>query len=628
MPDINNKIVKDINYLGKDFNSLRENLIEFAKTYYPNTVNDFNESSPGMMFLETSAYVGDLLSYYIDNQFKESMLPYAQEKRNVTAMAQALGYVPRQTTAASVNIDVFQTVPAIGAGNTNRPDFRYALAVDSGATVIAENGSVFRNKQPIDFSYSGSNDLTDTSIFTTDDTTGEATYYLLKKNIKFESGKVASETFSVGTAKPFLQLALGRSNIIDIISVTDANDNEYHQVPYLAQDTIYKEITNNQFNDPELTQYNHETPYLLKQKRTSKRYINRVREDGKMIIEFGAGGNIQPDEEIIPNPNNVGSILPGVASQLDKAIDPTNFMHTRTYGQAPGNTVITVTYTYGGGMEDNVPSQTITKIDTLKISSTGNGLDETLFNNTKASIALINPGAAQGGRQGETIEEIRRNALAYFNAQNRCVTRDDYMIRVMTMPSRFGSVAKAFVAQDEQLNNHTKLHKLNNPLAINMYTLGYDANKKLITNNEATKENIKNYLTPFRILTDSVTLKDAFIINVGLDFEIVTLPGFNSNDVLLKCIDEMVNHFNIDRWQINEPIIVSDIISLLISVKGVQSVPTANIINFFDKEQGYSGNVYDIKTATRDGVVYPALDPSIFEVKYPRSDIKGRVTNI
>ena len=590
MPDINNKIVKDINYLGKDFNSLRENLIEFAKTYYPNTVNDFNESSPGMMFLETSAYVGDLLSYYIDNQFKESMLPYATEKRNVTAMAQALGYVPRQTTAAAVNVDVFQTVPSIGAGNSNRPDYRYSMAIDSGATVIAENGSVFRNKQPIDFSYSGSNDLTDTSIFTTDDTTGEATYYLLKKNIKFESGKVASETFSVGTAKPFLQLALGRKNIIEIINVTDANDNEYHSVPYLAQDTIYKEITNNQFNDPALTQYNHETPYLLKQKRTSKRYITRVREDGAMIIEFGAGGNIQADEEIIPNP--------------------------------------TVHYTYGGGIEDNVSSQTITKIDTLNILSTGNGLDETLFNNTKSSIALINPGAAQGGRQGETVEEIRRNALAYFNAQNRCVTRDDYMIRVMTMPARFGSVAKAYVAQDEQLNNHTKLHKLNNPLAINMYTLGYDANKKLITNNEATKENIKNYLTPFRILTDSVTLKDAFIINIGLDFEIVTLPGFNSNDVLLKCIDEMVHHFNIDRWQINEPVILSDILSLLISVKGVQSVPTANIINFFDKEQNYSGNVYDIKTATRDGVVYPALDPSIFEVKYPKSDIKGRVTNI
>jgi len=628
MPDINNKIVKDINYLGKDFGSLRENLIEFAKTYYPNTVNDFNESSPGMMFLETSAYVGDLLSYYIDNQFKESMLPYATEKRNVIAMAQALGYMPKLTSAAAVNIDVFQTVPAIGAGNTNKPDYRYALTVGSGATVVAENGSVFRNQQPIDFSYSGSNDLTDTTIFTTDDTTGEATYYLLKKNIRFESGKVAEETFSVGTAKPFLQLALSRKNIIDITSITDTNNNEYHKVPYLAQDTIYKEITNNQFNDPELTQYNNETPYLLKQKRTSKRYISRIREDGRMIIEFGAGGGVLPDEEIIPNPNNVGSILPGVVSQLNKAIDPTNFMHTTTYGQSPGNTILTVQYTYGGGMEDNVASQTITKIDTLKFISAGTGLDPTLFNNTKASIALINPGAAQGGRQGETTEEIRRNSLAYFNAQNRCVTRDDYMIRAMTMPSRYGSIAKVFVTQDEQLNNHSKLHKLNNPLAINMYTLGYNANKKLISNNEATKENLKNYITPYRILTDSITLKDAFIINIGLDFEVVTLPGFNSNDVLLKCIDKMIRHFNIDRWQINEPIILSDIINMLIGIKGVQSVPRADIINFFDTEQGYSGNVYDIQSATRDGVVYPALDPSIFEVRHPKSDIKGRVTNI
>ncbi len=628
MPDINNKIVKDINYLGKDFGALRENLIEFAKTYYPNTVNDFNESSPGMMFLETSAYVGDLLSYYIDNQFKESMLPYATEKRNVIQLAQALGYIPKLTSAASVNIDVFQTVPAIGAGNTNRPDYKYALTIETGATVVAENGSVFRNKQPIDFSYSGSNDLTDTTIFTTDDTTGEATYYLLKKNVKFDSGKVAEETFSVGTAKPFLQLALSRKNIIEIISVTDANNNEYHQVPYLAQDTIYKEITNNQFNDPDLTQYNHETPYMLKQKRTSKRFIARIREDGRMIIEFGSGGNVTPDEEMIPNPNNVGSILPGVTSQLNKPIDPTNFMHTQTYGQAPGNTTMTVKYTYGGGMEDNVPSQTITKVDMLKITTDGLGLDTTLFNNTKASIALINPGAAQGGRQGETVEEIRQNALAHFNAQNRCVTRDDYMIRAMTMPSRFGSIAKVFVTQDEQLNNHSKLHKLNNPLAINMYTLGYNASKQLITNNAATKTNLKNYITPYRILTDSITLKDAFIINIGVDFEIVTLPGFNSNDVLLKCIDELIKFFNIDRWQINEPIILSDIINMLIGIKGVQSVPRADIINFFDAEQGYAGNVYEIKSATRDGVVYPALDPSIFEVRWPKSDIKGRVTNI
>ena len=628
MATINEKISKDIKYTGKDFATIRKNLIDFAKTYYPTTFNDFNESSPGMMFLETTAYVGDLLSFYLDKQFKETMLPYASERKNVVALAQALGYKPKQAIAAQVEIDIFQTVPSIGVGVNNKPDFRYALVLEAGMRVRSTKGSTFRRGLPIDFSISGSQTPTEISVFSTDDTTGEPTYYLLRKREAFESGNSVTQKFTVGSAQPFLQLALSNTNIIEIIKVTDSNGNEWSQVPYLAQDTVFKQIQNNQYNDPELTDYNSETPYLLKVKKTSKRYIARIREDGKTVLEFGSGTSTKPDEEIVPNPLTAGSNLPSATPMSRTFLDPSNFMYTKAYGEAPANTILTVEYTIGKGVEDNVATGDITDIDLVGFLTDEGGLDATAYNNARNSLAVTNPSPAQGGRGSETLEEVRNNALAFFNAQGRVVSKDDYMIRTLTMPSQYGSVAKVYVTQDEKLNVLNNVNRLANHSAINLYTLSYDSNKRLVNTNPATKENIKNYLAPYRLLTDSVTLKNAFIINVGLDFEIITLPGFNSNEVLLKAIDALKSFLHVDNMQINQPIILADAYTELASIMGIQSIVKLELYNLSTSQEGYSGNIYDIKQATRDGVVYPSLDPSIFEVRFPNSDIKGRVVSI
>ena len=628
MASINKKISKDIKYTGKDFPTIRKNLLNFAKTYYPTTFNDFNEASPGMMFLETTAYVGDVLSFYLDKQFKETLLPYASERKNVISLAQALGYKPKQAISANVDVDVFQTVPAKGAGINNRPDYSYALSIKGGMKVRAGNGTVYRRNLPIDFTVSGSTNPTEVSIFSTDDSTGDPTFYLLRKQAGFQSGTPVTETFSVGAVQPFLQIALARTNIIEIVKVTDSSGREWTEVPFLAQDTIFKQVQNDQYIDPDLTVYNQETPYLLKLKKTSKRFTSRVREDGRYVLEFGPGTSTQPDEEVIPNPKNAGSALPTVTPTSNQFIDPSNFMYTKAYGEAPYNTTITVEYTIGNGIKDNVATGDITDIDNINFSSEGAGLDRLLFNNTKKSVAATNPVPAQGGRGAETADEIRDNALAFFNAQGRVVSKDDYMIRTLTMPSSFGSVAKAYATQDEKLNISDTNNRLRNPFAVSLYTLSYDSNKSLVNTNPATKENIKNYLSPYRLLTDSVTIKNAFVINVGVDFEILTLPGFNSNDVLLKSIKRVQEFFNIDNWQINQPIILSDLYTELSSIMGLQSIVNIEIFNLQDTQSGYSGNIYDINQATRNQVIYPSLDPSIFEIKYPNSDIKGRVVSI
>jgi hypothetical protein len=251
-----------------------------------------------------------------------------------------------------------------------------------------------------------------------------------------------------------------------------------------------------------------------------------------------------------------------------------------------------------------------------------------LVNFIKTTVAVNNSEPASGAKSAETSTDIKNNALATFATQNRLVTREDYIIRAYSMPARFGSIAKAYIVPDDQISQQEATqNRIANPLAMNMYVLGYNDSKQLTHLNQAIKENLKTYLGYYRILTDAVNIKDAFIINIGVDFEISVLPNYNSNEILLKCVDALRSYFDVAKWQINQPIIKSDITTTLANIKGVQSVVGVKFLNLFDSDFGYSGNTYDLQTATRNGVIYPSLDPSIFELKFPNQDIRGRVVS-
>ena len=619
---------KDISYLGKDFGQFRKGLIYFTKQYFPDTYVDFNESSPGMVFLELAAYVGDVLSYYADSNLKESMLEQASERANIFDIAKSLGYNPNNVVPAYVTLDVFHIIPSIGAGASVAPDFNYALSIKPGMRVKQNNGAaIFRTLDSIDFAYSSSTSPTEITIYESNDTTKLPTYYLLKKQVRAVSGDVKTATYSFTTPLAYDKIVLPDTNISEIISVVESDGDNWYQVPYLAQDTIFEDVPNLAENDPDLAQYRASSPSLLKLKKTAKRYITRLRSDNKLELQFGAGISDNNDEEIVPNPDNVGNGLAGFRRNVDVDIDPSNFLYTRTYGQAPSNTTLTITYTIGNGVVDNVPANVLTLVnfveynDDINTSNSGN-----LVNFVKSTIAVNNSGPASGAKTSDTLQDIKNNALANFATQNRLVTREDYIIRAYSMPAKFGSVAKAYIVPDDQITQTDyQQSRIANPLAMNMYVLGFNDSKQLFELNQAVKENLKTYLNYYRILTDAVNIKDAFIINLGIDFEISVLPNYNSNEVLLKCINTLKSMFNIDRWQINQPIIKSDITTTLANIKGVQTVVGATISNLYDITFGYSGNVYDINSATKNGVIYPSLDPSIFEVKFPNRDIKGRV---
>ena len=616
---------KDVKYLSKDYNSFKDQLMEFAEVYFPNNFNDFSEGNPGMMFMEMAAYVGDVLSYYTDTQLRESLLLLAQEKENLFNLAYAMGYRPKVTEASSVNLELFHLIPSKGASGNYSPDFNYALQINPNSTFNSTEGPTFYISNEVDFKVSSSFDPTEISIYQYD-SSNNPEYYLLKKTTRSISGQVKEQTFSCGAAKAFKIFTLFDTDIISIESITDSDGNEYYEVPYLAQDTIFQQVENVGTNDPELLGFNDETPFLLKIIKSSRRFVSRFKANNQLEIQFGAGSSDKADEQIIPNPDNIGLGIIDGRNKLDTAYDPSNFLMTKAYGQVPANTTLTVKYITGGGISSNVNANTITEIDTLFTSNNPN-LNGGLLNFVRTSVAVNNPEAAKGGGDGDSIEEIRENTMAQFATQQRTVTKEDYIIRTLSMPSKFGRVAKAYIVQDDQISPlSNEYNRIRNPLALNLYTLGYDNNKKLVNLNEATKTNLQTYLEQYRMLTDAINIKNAFVINFGLDFEITVFKNYNNNEVILNCIAELQDYFNIDKWQINQPIIKSEVENLLTSVIGVQSVESLTFINKSGTALGYSQYKYDFEGATRRGVIYPALDPSIFEIKNLDSDIKGRVT--
>jgi hypothetical protein len=310
----------------------------------------------------------------------------------------------------------------------------------------------------------------------------------------------------------------------------------------------------------------------------------------------------------------------GSVNKLTTAFDPSNFLVSDAYGIAPSNTTLTVNYLVGGGAISNTSANTLTVQRSMTTAFVGTNLNPTLSSQVIASLAFTNPSAATGGGDGDDVNELRFNTISQFPTQLRAVTKDDYLIRALSLPSKYGVISKAYVTQDLQSGN-----KMADPLSLSLYLLSYNINNQLTSASPALKENLRTYLSQYRMLSDEVLIKDAFIINIGIDFDIVVRPNYVNRTVLANCIDALKSYFDVTQWQVNQPIILGEVYSLLDSIDGVQLVQTVRINNLVGEGAGYSQYSYDINGATLKNVVYPSLDPSIFEIKYPDTDIQGRV---
>jgi hypothetical protein len=660
---------RDINYVGKDFASFRQNLVDYSKTYFPNTFSDFSEASPGGVFLDMAAFVGDVLSFYQDVQLKESLLLHASERKNVMALAQSMGYKPKLTTPAVTTLTVYQTVPSIGAP-TYVPNSKYYFKIKDGLQIQSKSNPniIFRTIDSIDFSNPVDREI---DVAGRDETTGEPNLYLITKKVKAISAEEREIQIEVTDNTEYPTITLNDSNIISISSIVDSQGNKWYEVPYLAQESIFVEQPNTEANT-KLSQYSNTVPYILEVQKVPRRFSIRVNSDNTIDLQFGSGNNSAgyEDEILLPNTKNVGLGLANSIKRTNEGIDPSNFLKTNTFGISPFGKTLTIKYLIGGGVESNINSEDLTTINRIEFEEDLLSLstaEAALYESNKDSIAVENLEPAVGGRGSESIEEIRQNAIAMFGSQNRAVTKQDYIVRALSMPERYGSVAKVYVSADGEVDNNSpssilanpknlqefsnlvesfkglskedvqrelvkylsqkksNVNELNNPFAINMYVLGYTSDKKLTNLNDAVKENLKTYLGEYRILTDGVNIIDGFIVNIGVDFEIIAYSNYNKREVLASCLTEIQDYFNIDNWTFNKPINISEIELILANVEGVMSVPSVKIYNICgDGGAGYSPNKYNVDEATRGKIIYPSLDPCVFEVKFPNKDIKGR----
>ena len=608
---------RDIKYINRDFSQLRQTLIDYSKTYFPTTYTDFSPTSPGMMFMEMAAYIGDILSFYQDNQFQETFLQYARETSNLYDLAYMFGYKPRVTGVATVDLDFYQQVPANTI--TNTPDYSYSLIIPENTSVTPNNGltGAFLIEDPIDFSISSSMDPTTVSVYS--QILNTVDYFLLKKTRKAISATINTITLDFGSPVEFDTRIINASNIIGILDITDSDGNTWYEVNNLGQESVYEPLANINPNDPN-TYIDTDAPNLLKIKSVARRFATRFINSGSLQIQFGAGTSNDVTEEITPNADNVGLGLPFEKDKLTTAFSPQNFIFNNTYGIAPSNTTLTVRYLTGGGVAANVPAGVITTLNTGNITFKNNNVGA-FANDIFNTLAVNNSQAASGGGSGDTNEEIRQNSISNFQTQLRNVTQDDYLVRALSLPSDYGTIAKAYIEK-------SKLSTMipgQTPTTLDLYILTFDSNGNLKTASPALKQNLSTYLSQYRVIGDSVNIKDGFIINIGCNFEITIRPNFNNNEVLRNCILAVQQFFALDNWQMNEPIQLKQIYLLLDAIEGVQTIKNVEIVNKVGTSLGYSQYAYDIPGATLDNVIYPSLDPMIFEVKYPATDIQGRV---
>ena len=604
---------KNISYLNKSFPEFKSALQQYAKTYFPTTYNDFSESTPGNLFIDMASYVGDVMSFYLDTQVQENFLLYAKEKENLYAQAYVMGYRPKASYASTTVADIFQLIPSINNLGTITPDFTtYGLIIPANTILTSTStGTKFLTTDDVDFTITSSAEI---SLV-------DANYYLIKKQINVVSAELKSTTVNIPANQKFTTVNISDTNILQILNVTGSDGNIWYEVPYLAQSSIFQKLNNTGSNADQV-------PYLLQLQRVPRRFVSRILSDNTMQLEFGAGlSKDKTDTQIIPTPSNIKSgAVPGISLLTDNYNQASVFF-TQEYGLVPSGS-LNIKYLVGGGITSNVPANDLTTVDTtgvyFKNGNPGGAITTTVLN----SVVSNNPNPSSGGRNGDTSDEIRQNSLYSYSTQLRAVTKDDYIVRALSMPAEYGVVSKAYISQDVYQNPQQTVAftQQNNPLALDLYVLSYNSNKQLTQATSTLKENLATYLNQYRMVTDAINIKNAFYINIGVNFDISILSGYSNKDIITNCVSVLQGHFNIDNWQINQPIILSDITSKLLQIRGVKSVVNLEIVNKQDSTgTNYSQYGYDIAGATRNGNIYPSLDPSIFEVRYPNTDIQGRV---
>ena len=629
-------IETNVNYTSKDFSTIKADLIEYTKAYFPDTYKDFNETSPGMMLIELSSYVGDVLSYYIDYNYKENLLATATEKRNVRRLSEFLGYKVPNKTPSVVRLKVTTTINA--DGTTGLPLYGTApSSIDSGLQIASNVDSqiLFETTSEIDFTSSGSGDPAISAPILNSD--GEASSYTLTRYVRAVSGQTKTKTFTISSPTKFLELDLGEDNVVEILSCTDSSGLTWYEVDYLAQEKVLKE-THYSVDPNRNTAYDQglgsddgtnsiiPVPYVAEYIKTNKKFTTKFNEDTQTYyICFGNGlFKLNNNGSSVEEPEQAGVTINGTElSELPGAINST-ISNNLNLGETPTNTTLTFTYRVGGGATSNVQAGELTTINNAPAGVT---------------ISVTNDEPSVGGTDGQTVDEIKNNASAFFATQLRCVTKEDYTARIQSIPTKFGSIAKAYV---ERLDGGTLL----------VSTISYNQNKQLVQTPQLVLQNVATYLNHFRMINDQVdfgfnlkeVLFSGYIINFGVNFKVNYDRRFNPTEVKLNVIQVIKDFFKVEKMQFRQSININDLQYNILGLSGVIGIK--ELILFQDGNDEYAsgrklyyyrgdgeiigddtnyGFQYDFHSSLEDGIYRPSVSPAVFELRNPNQDIYGKV---
>jgi hypothetical protein len=518
------------------------------------------------------------------------------------------GYKPKGKRAARVLVKFIIEVPALTrADQSKAADTSYAPIIKAGTQVQSTNGVIFETVEDLDMS--STNDENPGEVLASQfDANGNPTYYAIRRGVEAVSAKTVPERIQIGNHTPWLRLQLGSEDIQEIVSVLDSEGNEWYEVDYLAQNVVFDQ-TSNTDSDSETV------PYVLKFRTAPRRFVvDYVASTNRTYLQFGKGQGVSEDDELIPNISDMVMPKQGRRTFTNFVLDPQNFLKTRSMGLSPYNTSLTIVYRTGGGIETNVDANTIKTVANPVLDFRSTSLNQPTVDAVRASLECSNPAASDGGGAAETISEIKANADAYFAAQARCVTPEDYIAHVLSMPPRFGKPEKVFVKHSSQDRSSLDIHIL---------TRAVDGTLSHPTVN--LRENIKKYLSKLRMLTDGVNILSANIINLGIDFGVVISPRYNRSEVLTQCLRDLKEYFDIDKWQVGQPIVMSEVKARIQSIPGVVSVYGLTVESKYRTSGGlsYANDLpFNVNGNTENGIVYCPQN-AIFEIRYPDNDIRG-----
>ena len=589
-----------IDYYSRDFESIKESLIRHAKRYYPDTFQDFSEAGFGSLMLDTVSYVGDVLSFYLDYQANESFIQTANEIDNVVKLAKQSGYkfdnVPSSQGVASFYI----FVPSTSGGD--EIDTRYLPTLKAGSTFSARNGANFILAEDVVFEIT-ENNVTVGRV----DNNNNVTYFIVKASGIIISGEYQTISIEVGDFEEFLKLRLPLENISEIVSVYDAEGNQYYEVEHLAQDVVYKAIG----NTSDSKSY---APSLMRPFSVARRYVlDRDGED--TYLQFGQGNeqNLESKQALV-DPSEKVLKMHAKDYYSDDSFDPVNLVQSDKFGIVPYNTTLEIQVRTNLNTEINFGPDRITKVNNAIMEFTNaENLDSTITNFMASKLEVTNEEAVLGKVTSDTVEEIKIKSAGIFASQNRAVTVEDYSALVYRMPNNFGSIKRVAVVKD--LNSFKR--------NLNMYVVSEDENGFFISSNMVIKENLKTWINKYKMMNDTIDILDAYVLNIGVDFEIISDVDVSKYETLTLAKDSIQELFRV-KPEIGQTIMVSDIIKVLKNTRGVLDVVSVNVTN---KVGGvYSSLRYDLESnLSSDGRMIKLPENVVFEMKYPAADIKGVV---